>query len=275
MSMGLQAGAGRVFVAGLGPSGRGGKSGAHSWRGEPADVPLRCSYGHGSARIDPAARSGRYAAGNRPPGGIPGLPIVPSARHSDARAGVAGRTGRRAGTARSSSWAGSMAGWRPTRFPRTPTAETPRGSARRSSPSWDRSPRRRSMTCRWRAPFPGPIRKAAGRCNWRIGKACWIRTRRVRCRWRAPRSGVCAARRRRPHRRYPSCMAITGRAISCMTAPAGYLAVLDWEMAHLGDPLEDLGWAIDPLWGHFDRGARGRHDRARRGDCGVAAVHLG
>ncbi len=30
------------------------------------------------------------------------------------------------------------------------------------------------------------------------------------------------------------------------------LAILDWEMAHLGDPLEDLGWAIDPLWGHGD-----------------------
>ena len=28
------------------------------------------------------------------------------------------------------------------------------------------------------------------------------------------------------------------------------LAVLDWEMAHLGDPLEDLGWAMDPLWAH-------------------------
>jgi aminoglycoside phosphotransferase (APT) family kinase protein len=28
------------------------------------------------------------------------------------------------------------------------------------------------------------------------------------------------------------------------------LALLDWEMAHLGDPLEDLGWAIDPLWSH-------------------------
>ena len=28
------------------------------------------------------------------------------------------------------------------------------------------------------------------------------------------------------------------------------LAVLDWEMAHLGDPLEDLGWAFDPLWSH-------------------------
>ncbi len=28
------------------------------------------------------------------------------------------------------------------------------------------------------------------------------------------------------------------------------VAVLDWEMAHLGDPLEDLGWALDPLWRH-------------------------
>lgn len=25
--------------------------------------------------------------------------------------------------------------------------------------------------------------------------------------------------------------------------------VLDWEMAHLGDPLEDLAWSLDPLWG--------------------------
>ncbi|MEO8925732.1 MAG: phosphotransferase family protein [Caulobacteraceae bacterium] len=28
------------------------------------------------------------------------------------------------------------------------------------------------------------------------------------------------------------------------------LAVLDWEMAHLGDPLEDVAWAMDPLWSH-------------------------
>lgn len=27
------------------------------------------------------------------------------------------------------------------------------------------------------------------------------------------------------------------------------VAVLDWEMAHIGDPLEDLAWALDPLWG--------------------------
>lgn len=32
-------------------------------------------------------------------------------------------------------------------------------------------------------------------------------------------------------------------------------AILDWEMAHLGDPLEDLAWALDPLWSH------GRADR--------------
>lgn len=25
-------------------------------------------------------------------------------------------------------------------------------------------------------------------------------------------------------------------------------AILDWEMAHIGDPLEDLAWALDPLW---------------------------
>ena len=34
----------------------------------------------------------------------------------------------------------------------------------------------------------------------------------------------------------------------------GLLAVLDWEMAHLGDPLEDLGWAFDPVWDHFEPG---------------------
>ncbi len=25
-------------------------------------------------------------------------------------------------------------------------------------------------------------------------------------------------------------------------------AILDWEMCHLGDPLEDVAWAADPLW---------------------------
>jgi aminoglycoside phosphotransferase (APT) family kinase protein len=26
------------------------------------------------------------------------------------------------------------------------------------------------------------------------------------------------------------------------------MAILDWEMAHIGDPMEDLAWALDPLW---------------------------
>ncbi|MCS6985989.1 MAG: phosphotransferase family protein [Sphingomonadaceae bacterium] len=30
------------------------------------------------------------------------------------------------------------------------------------------------------------------------------------------------------------------------------LAILDWEMAHIGDPLEDLAWLADPLWSHGD-----------------------
>jgi aminoglycoside phosphotransferase (APT) family kinase protein len=29
--------------------------------------------------------------------------------------------------------------------------------------------------------------------------------------------------------------------------------ILDWEMAHIGDPLEDLAWSTDPLWGWPER----------------------
>jgi len=35
-------------------------------------------------------------------------------------------------------------------------------------------------------------------------------------------------------------------------------AILDWEMCHLGDPLEDLAWALDPLWGWPDRERPGK-----------------
>ena len=31
-------------------------------------------------------------------------------------------------------------------------------------------------------------------------------------------------------------------------AEGGITAILDWEMTHLGDPLEDLGWATMPYW---------------------------
>lgn len=36
----------------------------------------------------------------------------------------------------------------------------------------------------------------------------------------------------------------------------GIHGVLDWEMAHLGDPLEDLGWSFNPVW-TFGRGVPG------------------
>jgi aminoglycoside phosphotransferase (APT) family kinase protein len=35
-------------------------------------------------------------------------------------------------------------------------------------------------------------------------------------------------------------------------------AILDWEMCHLGDPLEDLAWALDPLWSWPDPERPGR-----------------
>ncbi len=35
-------------------------------------------------------------------------------------------------------------------------------------------------------------------------------------------------------------------------------AILDWEMAHIGDPLEDLAWSLDPLWSGPDPRMAGR-----------------
>jgi aminoglycoside phosphotransferase (APT) family kinase protein len=32
------------------------------------------------------------------------------------------------------------------------------------------------------------------------------------------------------------------------TPDARISAILDWEMAHIGDPLEDVAWALDPYW---------------------------
>lgn len=33
-----------------------------------------------------------------------------------------------------------------------------------------------------------------------------------------------------------------------MIAPDGFVAALDWELAHLGDPAEDMGWVCTPSW---------------------------
>ena len=39
---------------------------------------------------------------------------------------------------------------------------------------------------------------------------------------------------------------------------AGIKGVLDWEMCHLGDPLEDLAWSLDPLWNWGEPSLAGR-----------------
>jgi aminoglycoside phosphotransferase (APT) family kinase protein len=33
-----------------------------------------------------------------------------------------------------------------------------------------------------------------------------------------------------------------------IVSPGGLAAVIDWELAHLGDPIEDLGWLCIPAW---------------------------
>ncbi len=49
------------------------------------------------------------------------------------------------------------------------------------------------------------------------------------------------------------------RSGNFLFSPEGrLLALLDWEMAHLGDPMEDLAWAADPLWSHGERDLHGQ-----------------
>lgn len=64
------------------------------------------------------------------------------------------------------------------------------------------------------------------------------------------RAAIRALRRRPPPA--PSRLAVVHgdyRSGNFLHDGAGrILAVLDWEMAHIGDPLEDLAWAMDPLW---------------------------
>jgi aminoglycoside phosphotransferase (APT) family kinase protein len=39
------------------------------------------------------------------------------------------------------------------------------------------------------------------------------------------------------------------RSGNFLFTPNGQIsAILDWEMCHIGDPFEDIAWAIDPMW---------------------------
>jgi aminoglycoside phosphotransferase (APT) family kinase protein len=57
------------------------------------------------------------------------------------------------------------------------------------------------------------------------------------------------------------------RSGNFLVAPDGLVAVLDWELAHLGDPHEDLGWLCCNSWrfGVWDRpvGGFGEREAAR------------
>jgi len=48
-----------------------------------------------------------------------------------------------------------------------------------------------------------------------------------------------------------------------MVGPSGLRAVLDWELAHLGDPMEEFGWICAPSWrfGQLDKPVGGFGDR--------------
>jgi aminoglycoside phosphotransferase (APT) family kinase protein len=60
----------------------------------------------------------------------------------------------------------------------------------------------------------------------------------------------------------------------------GLVAVLDWELVHVGDPIEDLGWLCSRAWryGQEDRPAAGLGSREELLDAyreaGGAAVSL-
>ncbi len=43
------------------------------------------------------------------------------------------------------------------------------------------------------------------------------------------------------------CTATSGTAISSSSRSKGVVAVLDWELAHIGDPMRDLGWLVHAL----------------------------
>jgi aminoglycoside phosphotransferase (APT) family kinase protein len=67
-----------------------------------------------------------------------------------------------------------------------------------------------------------------------------------------------------PKPRAPSVLHGDFRTGNFLVSHAGIVGVLDWELAHLGDPMEDLGWLCMNAWrfGQIDRPVGGVGDRA-------------
>ena len=55
-----------------------------------------------------------------------------------------------------------------------------------------------------------------------------------------------------------------------MVEPGGLTGVLDWELAHIGDPVEDLGWLCVPAWRFQRAGSPGGRARRRARSCSSA-----
>lgn len=111
--------------------------------------------------------------------------------------------------------------------PRGPGAPQPSGAPGGAAPALapaESAPRaevlRVGRTLRQLAPEPHPILELAER---------WLLER-------APAGG----RRALVHGDY--------RVGNLIFGPEGVRAILDWELAHVGDPLEDLGWLCTPTW---------------------------
>ncbi len=116
---------------------------------------------------------------------------------------------------------------------------------------------------RGRAPHAGrSLAGAAGRGSARAAARAARAPRRAASRPSSSPSARSAATGRRPRRTL-----VHGdfRMGNLMVDGERVTGVLDWELAHIGDPVEDLGWLCVPAW-RFARpdlpGGRARHARA-------------
>ncbi|MFN8568014.1 MAG: hypothetical protein U0Z44_10975 [Kouleothrix sp.] len=126
---------------------------------------------------------------------------------------------------------------------------TARASTRSTPPRW----------CSCRARRPGIGHRPATRSMQYA--CCWPRSSRYQP---GARIRPALARAARP-RHAPAqawCMAIFGSA-TCWSGPDGLRAVIDWEFAHIGDPLEDLAWPCVRDW-RFGNDALPVGNRLRR-----------
>ena len=114
------------------------------------------------------------------------------------------------------------------------------------------------------------------RCRRRT--ACWLReldywegvidAQRSSSRSRSPRAGIRWLRRNPAAAAQRGCRSVPRRLPDRQlpsTAASSIDGILDWEMAHFGDPLEDIAWSFMPAWQWARDGrAGGIADRTRR-----------